>query len=270
MKRPRQAKFSTSPQIGVLFMARSPEEYLPDHEWRGGPQGAFWKALESTVPNVWAELDALAKRWAEDMPWTKVESRKISYYAGVEGTRWMHECFFPSEIHTKQGVVEQTFVEGGGSLTPEFRAARAKWQHTYGLDAIWLSELADLFILKAYTGIELLTTNIYGVVGREPTLEIGDSPADYGRRATDHYRTVIAPFYGRSRVRTLKSPHHLEWTAIYQCGRLSFADIADRYAAKLGRENLDARSVEGAVKAAAETIQLPLRPLPRGRKPSVA
>jgi hypothetical protein len=258
-------------------MARTQELYELDHRWREVPQKAFWNALERTTPDIWGKLGDLARAWAENAPSADVAGIKVSYYSGVNGTLRMHECLFPPKIVTEHGIFEQTFIPGSGSLSPEFRAARTDWQRAHGLDTPWLSMFADLHILQEFTGLMLLRTSMHGVVGREPTLKAGNSPADYARRSEDHYRTAVAPYYGLTRVQRIEAPHHLEWTVLYQCERMSFQDIAGAHAEKWGRDHPNeeempreadrhVRTVEKAVKKTADVVQLPLRKLPKGRK----
>ena len=252
-------------------MAKIEERYEIDSEWRKEPQRSFWKELEQSAPSVWSELDDIARRWAEVAPGGSIEGPTISYYAGVGRTMRMGDVLYQG--YAKHGI---TFVPDGGTLTDTFHAEVRAWQKQHGLDPFWISAHADMFVLMKYTPIMALDSMYMKVLTTpQPTIpvdEIGNTPAEHIRRTKEHYRNVLVPYLGLSQVQTVDSPYHLEWVVLYQCVRTSFADIAKRYAPELNPEspNLDPRSVEAAVKRAADVIQLPLRKLPRGRKARTA
>lgn len=212
-------------------MAKTKEQYEFGSDWRKAPRTAFWRALKSTSPDAFGKLDDIAKSWLEA-------------------------------------------AHHGGGVPPEMVSARQAWQRVHGLDVPWLAKLADEHLLAAKpreAGAGVIPTpglEAYGVVGYPPPIppsEIGRSPGEYAKRSKEHYRNVVAPHWGLSRVQTIETPYHLEWVVLYQCNRMSYTAIATMYAPKLKRENLDESSVRDAVRDAADVLQLPLRKAPRGR-----
>lgn len=242
-------------------MAKTQERYEHPSEWLKVPQQAFWKALERVLPSTFGELDAVAKRWAEVAPGADVQGHKFAYSEGYLCTEGI------TKVMEKAGG--GTYIPGGGVLSADFRQLREAWQNSHGLDTSWLGKLADLHILQAHTGVCVATYWGYGVVGDPPPVpfnEVGSTPAEYAERSRAHYRDVVAPHWGLSRVQTIEAPHHLEWLVLYQCCEdASCAAIAERYGQETGNI-YEPRTVEKAVKRCAEIIALPLRRPTRGAK----
>lgn len=248
-------------------MARTKEQYKNDTQWRLGPQQSFWDELKRSAEGVWLELDGIAQRWAKAAPGSDIKGTKIFYYTDGHRTKRCNNDAFASETPSPSAYVH------GGWFSNEVYTEIRSWQSRHGLDTGWLSTLADLHVLQRYTDTRLIKVFVHAVSDDPepiPSGEIGDTPEAYAKRAKAHYKSVIAPHYGLTQMRPTPQPHHLEWLVLYQCvtemTEMSYADIADVYAKKLGGKAVDSRSVEGAVKDAADVIQLPLRKQRRGRK----
>lgn len=233
-------------------MPRIAERY-ENHDWRLEPQERFWKTLERAAPDIWEELDNLARRWAEVAPGAELTGLKIGSYKDRENPQVFGETW--RKVGEKHGM-EVHYIDGGGTLSAEMSEALRAWQHKYGLEAAWLTRKAELYVLQKHTHISLSYITGYASVGPHPAPQPDDVSDGQVNKAW--VREVYNPHWNISHVQPTPTFRHLEWFIHYQCYRCSCRDISVKY-------KVSEQPVERAIKRVSDIIALPLRLRPKGR-----